>query len=81
MYNLINRQLDLRGYSEPAPVIRTHRVIDELHDGDILLITTSDRSTLKDFYAYCALTGNELLQSTEEDNEFTFLIRKQQRLN
>ena len=77
MMPLINRELDLRGFSEPVPVMETQRTIGHLQHGDILLVTTTDRKTLKDFSEFCDLTGNELLQSTEEDNEFSFLIRKQ----
>ena len=78
MMYLIKQELDLRGFSEPLPVMKTQRTIERLQHGDILLVTTTDRKTLRDFDDYCNLTGNELLQSTEEDDEFSFLIRTQQ---
>ena len=77
MIHLIKEELDLRGFSEPVPVMETQRTIERLQHGDILLVTTTDRKTLSDFDDFCDLSGNELLQSTEEDNEFSFLIRKQ----
>ena len=79
MIHLIKEELDLRGFSEPVPVMETQRSIERLQHGDILLVTTTDRKTLRDFDDFCDLTGNQLLQSTEEDNEFSFLIRKQQK--
>lgn len=79
MMHLIKQELDLRGFSEPLPVMETQRTIERLQHGDILLVTTTDRKTLRDFDDFCNLTGNELLQSTEEDDEFSFLIRKQQK--
>lgn len=77
MTQLISRELDLRGFSEPVPVMEIHRTIEHLAPGDILLVTTTDRKTLRDFNGFCELAGHVLLQSTEEDNEFSFLIRKQ----
>ena len=77
MTQLISRELDLRGFSEPVPVMETQRTIEHLALGDILLVTTTDRKTLRDINVFCELAGHALLQSTEEDNEFSFLIRKQ----
>ena len=81
MAPLITRELDLRGLNEPMPVFKTHKAIDGLQTGDILLVTTTDRGTLRDFDSYCERTGCTVLQSTEEDNIFTFLIRKEQQPN
>lgn len=81
MDSLISRELDLRGLNEPIPVLKTHRAIDDLRSGEVLMVTTTDRGTLQDFPSYCTQTGNILMQSTEEDDIFTFLIRKRQELN
>jgi len=81
MTALINRQLDLRGFHEPVPITRTRHAIDDLRTGEVLLITTTDRDTLHDMDAWCTATGNTLLQSSEEDGEFTFMIRKSRLLN
>jgi tRNA 2-thiouridine synthesizing protein A len=81
MTALINRQLDLRGYHEPVSIAQTRHAIDELRNGEILLITTNDRNTLHNMDAWCRQTGNTLLQSSEEDGEFTFMIRKSRMLN
>ena len=81
MNTLITRELDLRGLIEPVPVLQTQRAIDNLHTGEVLLITTTGRNTLQDVGAWCEQTGNTLLQSSEEDGEFTFIIRKSRRLN
>ena len=81
MIPLINRELDVRGYSEPVPLISTRRAINELNVGEVLLVYTTDRGTLKDFDIWCEQTGNLLLQSSEQDSEFSFLICKQRGLN
>ena len=81
MIPLINRELDLRGLSEPLSLLSTRRVIDELHNGDVLLVTTSDHTTLEDIDSLCRQTGNLLLQSSEQGEEHTFLICKHSELH
>ena len=43
------------------------------------MVTTTDRDTLLDFGTYCELSGNTLLLSMEEDDMYTFLLRKRSR--
>jgi len=81
MNNLITRELDLRGLTKPVPVLKTQHAINNLNNGEVLLITTTDRNTLQDMDTWCEQTGNTLLQSSEEDGEFTFIIRKSRMLN
>lgn len=81
MTALINRQLDLRGSHEPVPIEQTRHAIYDLKNGEVLLITATDRNTLHDMDTWCTQTGNTLLQSSEEDGEYTFIIRKSRLLN
>jgi len=80
MNNVITRELDLRGLTEPVPVLKTQHAIDGLHAGEVLLITTTDRNTQQNMDTWCEQTGNTLLQSSEENGEFTFMIRKSRML-
>jgi tRNA 2-thiouridine synthesizing protein A len=79
METLINRELDLRGLSEPVRVLRTRHALHDMQAGDVLMVTTTDRDTLLDFGTYCELSGNTLLLSMEEDDMYTFLLRKRSR--
>lgn len=81
MTALINRQLDLRGFHGPVPIVKTRHAIDDLRNGEVLLVTTTDRKTMHELDAWCTQTGNSLLQSSEEGGEFTFMIRKSRMLN
>jgi TusA-related sulfurtransferase len=81
MIALINRQLDLCGFHESVPVLQIQHAIDDLRNGEILLITTTDRNSLQDMDTWCTLTGNTLLQCSDEDGEFTLMIRKSRIVN
>ena len=78
METLINRELDLRGLSEPVRVLRTRHALHDMQAGDVLMVTTTDRDTLLDL-GTCELSGNALLLSMEEDDMYTFLLRKRSR--
>jgi tRNA 2-thiouridine synthesizing protein A len=69
-------ELDARGLNCPLPILRAKKSIKELTAGQVLRIVATDTGAVKDFQAFCNQTGNELLSSQEEGNEFTFMIRK-----
>jgi tRNA 2-thiouridine synthesizing protein A len=72
----ISERLDARGLNCPLPILRARKAINSLNPGDILEITSTDPGSVKDMAAFCAQTGNELLESGEADDGFVFLIQK-----
>ena len=46
------------------------------HAGETLRVLYTDPGSVKDFEAFCRATGDELVESTEDDGVFGFLIRK-----
>lgn len=69
-------ELDARGLSCPLPILRAKKAINGLAAEQTLKIMTTDPGSVRDFEAFCKQTGNELLSSTEESNDFIFLIKK-----
>lgn len=69
-------ELDARGLNCPLPILRAKKSINELTSGQVLNIIATDPGSVKDFQAFCKQTGNELLDSSEADGEFTFQIKK-----
>lgn len=69
-------ELDARGLSCPLPILRTKKAINGLEASQTLKILATDPGSVKDFEAFCKHTGNELLSSTEEGDEFVFMIKK-----
>ena len=42
----------------------------------VLRVTATDPGSLKDMEAFCKQTGNELIESENQANEYVFYIRK-----
>lgn len=76
MMNTIDMELDARGLNCPLPILRAKKSISQLGVGQTLKILATDPGSVKDFESFCKQTGNELLQSVENDGEFSFLIKK-----
>jgi len=68
--------LDAKGLACPMPIVKTKKAINELESGQILEIHATDKGAKNDLAAWAKSTGNELLQSTEEDGVFKFWLKK-----
>jgi len=73
----IAETLDARGLNCPLPILRTKKAIATIESGQVLEMTATDPGSLKDIESFCAQTGNELLSSSQQGNDFVFQIRKQ----
>ncbi len=71
-----DQELDARGLNCPLPILRAKKALNDLTSGQVLRILATDPGSVKDFEAFAQQTGNELLESTEKDGEFHFLLRK-----
>jgi tRNA 2-thiouridine synthesizing protein A len=69
--------LDARGLNCPLPILRTKKALAALEPGDTLAVTSSDPGSVKDMDSFCQQTGNEMLSSSQDDEGFRFVIRKQ----
>jgi tRNA 2-thiouridine synthesizing protein A len=69
-------ELDARGLSCPLPILRAKKSLSQMNSGQVLRIVATDRGAPNDFAEFCRKTGNELLSSTMQEGEFTFLIRR-----
>jgi tRNA 2-thiouridine synthesizing protein A len=68
--------LDVRGLKCPLPVLRARKAMQGVAPGGVLRVLATDPGTVKDFQAFCAATGHELLERSEQESEFTFRIRR-----
>jgi len=76
MSSTIAKLLDLRGLSCPLPIAKTAQAIRELTVGDLIEVHATDPGSVPDFAAWCTSTGHELVERTEEDGVYRFVIRK-----
>lgn len=72
----INRFLDARGLLCPEPVMLLHKAIREANEGELIEVTATDPSTLRDIPKFCLFLGHELVEQNSTDEEYVFLICK-----
>lgn len=72
-----DEQLDARGLSCPLPILKAKQRLNELDSGTVLRVLADDPGSVKDFQAFSRQTGNELLESRELADHYSFLLRKQ----
>ncbi len=68
--------LDTKGLNCPLPVLKAKRALKDIAAGDKLTVLATDPGAVPDFEAFCRATGDELVDSTEENGVYTFLIKK-----
>jgi len=76
MSQTVTKTLDLKGLACPLPIAKTALAMRELQPGDLLEALATDPGSVPDFNAWAKTTGNQLVEQTEEDGVFRFLIRK-----
>jgi tRNA 2-thiouridine synthesizing protein A len=69
-------ELDATGLNCPLPILRAKKTLGGMESGKVLRIIATDPGSVKDFEAFAKQTGNELLESGEEDGKYVFFIKK-----
>jgi len=72
----IDLEIDARGLNCPLPILRTRKGINTLASGQVVKIIATDPGSVKDLDAFCKQTGNEMLESSQQDGESHSNIRK-----
>lgn len=71
-----DQELDACGLNCPLPILRAKKALSGMDSGKVLHIITTDPGSVKDFEAFSKQTGNDLLDSNEDDGKFYFRIQK-----
>ena len=71
-----DKELDTRGLNCPLPILRTKKALSEMSSGQVLRVVATDPGAIRDFEAFARQTGNTLLESSDENKEFAFLLRR-----
>ncbi len=69
-------ELDATGLNCPLPILRAKKSLAGMDAGQVLHIIATDPGSVKDFEAFSKQTGNDLLESREDEGKFFFLIKK-----
>ncbi len=71
-----DKLLDATGLACPMPIVRTKKMMAEMDAGQILEVHATDKGSKSDITAWSKSTGNELLESAEDNGLFKFWIKK-----
>ena len=72
----IDMIIDAQGLSCPMPIVKTNKIIKQMKKGEIVKVLSTDPGSKRDFESWCKKTGNELLEMSEIDEVFTYIIQK-----
>lgn len=68
--------LDAKGLCCPMPAVKTSLKLEQVNEGEIIEVLTTDEVSKKDLPAWCKNTGHELLGIEEEGDVYKIFIRK-----
>ena len=67
--------LDTSGTWCPEPIMMLSECIESLEPGDQVQLISTDPASKRDVPKYCFAMGHHLIQQTEGDDQFEFLIQ------
>ena len=72
---MADQTLDAKGLNCPLPILKARKALKTVPAGGTLEILATDPGSVADFEAFCRQTGNELVEHSENDDIFRFLIK------
>lgn len=73
---MADHTLDAKGLNCPLPILKARKALKEVPTNGTLEILATDPGSVADFEAFCRQTGNELMEHSEDDGIYRFLIQK-----
>ncbi|MGM0844917.1 MAG: sulfurtransferase TusA family protein [Bacillota bacterium] len=71
-----DKVLDAKGLACPMPIVKTKKAMNDMDTNQILEILTTDKGAKSDLTAWAKSSGHQMMDHKEEDNVFTFWIKK-----
>ncbi len=69
-------EVDAKGMSCPLPLLKAKQALNRMQMGQELIVWATDAGSVRDFAIFAEQSGNPLLESSEEDGVYRYLIRK-----
>jgi len=67
--------LDAKGLNCPLPILKARKALKDVPAGGTLEVLSTDPGSVADFQAFCRQTGNELMESSNDESVYRFLIK------
>ncbi len=68
--------LDVTGLTCPMPLLKAKKALNAIQAGELLRVRATDPGSVRDFETFAKQSGNELLESTTQEQIFVYLLRK-----
>jgi tRNA 2-thiouridine synthesizing protein A len=68
--------VDATGLQCPLPLLKAKQALNILSSGQLLRVLATDSGSVKDFRTYTDISGHNLLESLQDDDIYSYLIRK-----
>ena len=72
---MADHTLDAKGLNCPLPILKAKKALKQVPAGGTLEVLATDPGAVADFQAFCRQTGNELLETSNDEKVFRFLIK------
>lgn len=72
----LDTQLDVKGLLCPLPVLKARKVLSGLEPGALLTLEATDPASVIDIPHFCAETGHALVDQSEADGIYRFVIKR-----
>lgn len=72
----IDVELDARGLTCPMPLLKLKQSLNKMESGQIIRVYTTDSGSLRDFAAFLKQVESEMLEQSQGEADYCFLIRK-----
>ncbi len=73
---MADKTLDAKGQNCPIPILKAKKAIVEVPVGGTLEILATDPGAVADFQAFARQTGHTLVEHSETDGVYRFLIQR-----
>lgn len=68
--------LDAKGLACPMPIVRTRKMMKEMHDGQVLEVQSTDSGTTADLQAWAESVGHQYVGNVKEADVWRHFVRK-----
>ena len=72
----MSKILDTKGLNCPLPVLKARKALADVPLGECLTVQATDPASRIDFRHFCNVSGHELVDASEDDGVFTYVIRR-----
>ena len=69
-------ELDVTGLNCPMPLLKAKKALNEMQAQQRLRVRATDPGSVRDFEVFAKQSGNQLLESNQQDGIYSYLLQK-----